>query len=209
MARKPKPSGLTYGTHRQDRNAHTGRRALRPQFLIVCEGSKTEPYYFEHFRVNINVKAVEVRGLGDNTLSLVKRTCEFMQAQTYEAVWCVFDRDSFPAQHFNAAIDLAKRKGIQVAYFNEAFELWYLLHFHYHDVATSRSLYKEMLSKRLGHPYQKNDPKMYQQLKDRQSTAIRNAQKLLKSYGPKHKPAHDNPSTTIHHLVQVLNKYVR
>jgi len=132
-----------------------------------------------------------------------------MQEDDYAQVWCVFDRDSFPAERFNAALDLARRYGIRVAYSNEAFELWYLLHFHYHNSATSRQNYGEMLTARLGRPYKKNDPHLYEELIDLQPNAIRNAQKLLDYYSPAHNPERDNPSTTVHLLVQELNKHIR
>jgi hypothetical protein len=177
--------------------------------LIACEGRKTEPNYFRRFRANISIIELDIRGLGDNTLSLVEQTCELMREDEYSQVWCVLDRDSFPPEQFNAALDLARRRDIQVAYSNEAFELWYLLHFHYHDVATPRSDYGRMLSMRLGIPYRKNSLSMYDVLLERQSEAIRNAQRLLDFYGPEHNPERDNPCTTVHMLVQELNRYIR
>lgn len=211
MARKPKPSG-------RKRLPDKGRplerrpydvRPLRSRFLIVCEGSKTEPNYFRRFRVNTEVVDLEVIGLGDNTLSLVERTCELMRQDDYAQVWCVFDRDSFPAERFNEALNQARQSGIQVAYSNEAFELWYLLHFDYHDAALSRMRYQQMLTQRLEKPYRKNAPDMYNLLKDQQPEAIRNAQRLLAFYGPDHNPERDNPSTTVHRLVEELNYYAR
>jgi len=211
MARKPKPSGRK---RLPDKGRPLGRRQVnvrptRPRFLIVCEGSKTEPNYFRHFRINIDVVDLDVIGLGDHTLSLVQRTCELMRQGDYAQVWCVFDRDSFPAERFNQAIDQARLHGILTAYSNEAFELWYLLHFDYRDTALSRTRYKHMLTQRLGKPYRKNALDMYDLLKERQTDAIRNALRLLDSYGPNHNPERDNPCTTMHQLVQELNRYAR
>ncbi len=211
MARKPKPSGRK---RLPDKGRPLGRRQVdvrppRPRFLIVCEGSKTEPNYFRRFRINRDVVDLEVKGLGDHTLSLVQRTCELMQQDDYAQVWCVFDRDSFPAERFNQALNQAQQHDIQTAYSNQAFELWYLLHFDYHDTTLSRTRYQQMLTKRLGKPYQKNAPNMYALLKERQKDAIRNARRLLDSYGPDHNPERDNPSTTVHQLVEELNRYVR
>ncbi len=92
------------------------------------------------------------------------------------------------------------------AYSNEAFELWYVLHFNYHQSATARHLYVERLNDLLGVPYEKSRLDMYERLEDRQETAIRNAEKLLDTYQP-HRPAHDNPSTTVHLLVKELNRF--
>ncbi len=181
-------------------------RDIRKNFLIVCEGEKTEPYYFEKFRVPKNI--FDVKGIGSNTNSLVVKAIELRDSSivTYDEVWCVFDRDSFPAQNFNSAIALAKQNKIKVAYSNEAFEIWYLLHFYFHDSATSRAQYAKMLTERLGFQYKKNNPSMHDHLFPLQNDAIRNAEKLLASYD-NHSPEKDNPSTTVHLLVIELNKY--
>lgn len=181
-------------------------KPIRKNFLIVCEGEKTEPLYFSSFRVP--KKVFDVEGLGANTESLVEKAIEIRDNATtsYDEVWCVFDRDSFPVQNFNNALYLARRNNIHVAYSNEAFEIWYLLHFYFHDAATSRAQYKKMLTARLGFPYQKNDPDMYDHLLHLQESAIKNAINLLNSYA-NHIPSNDNPSTTVHVLVKELNKY--
>lgn len=181
-------------------------KPIRKNFLIVCEGEKTEPNYFSNFRVPKRV--FDVVGIGANTESLVKKAIELKNNATisYDDVWCVFDKDSFPAQNFNNAFILAKRNNINIAYSNEAFEIWYLLHFHFHDAATSRTQYKTMLTARLGFPYKKNDPYMYDHLHSFQEAAIQNAINLLNSYA-NHSPVDDNPSTSVHILVQELNKY--
>ena len=146
-------------------------KPLRKNFLIVCEGEKTEPLYFRSFRVP--KKVFDVLGFGANTKSLVKKTIEIRDSEStdYDEVWCVFDRDSFPVENFNEALSLAKKNNIKVAYSNEAFEIWYLLHFHFHDSATSRNQYKTMLTDRLGFSYKKNDPNMYDHLFYLQETA--------------------------------------
>lgn len=183
------------------------RGAPKPTILIVCEGACTEPLYFEAFRVSS--ADVSIEGTGRNTDSLVQYAIDKKNAarnDPYDQVWCVFDRDSFPAVNFNRAIQLANANGIEVAYTNEAFELWYLLHFHYFHTGMSRQLYRDKLSENLNRPYEKNDRELYKTLVQRQSVAIRNAEKLLETYSPSD-PCNDNPSTKVHLLVQELNKY--
>ena len=184
------------------------RRKERKTFIIVCEGKKTEPNYFKQFRVYVKVRDIDIIGLGANTITVVEEAIQQKQENPSAEVWGVFDRDSFQAQNFNGALNLAKRKGIKIAYSNQAFEIWFLLHFHYHTTGTNRSLYKKMLShpKRLGFTYAKKDTDMYDILKDRQAIAIQNAERLLQSYSPHHNPEKDNPCTTVHHLVQALNE---
>lgn len=176
-----------------------GGRPPRKTLLIVCEGAKTEPFYFEAFKL----PSVEVVGTGKNTLGVVEEAIRL--GEGYEQAWCVFDRDSFPAQDFNAAITKAKHAGFSVAYSNEAFEIWYLLHFDFHTSALSRTLYAEKLSERLGRPYKKNDPTIFEALRPRQVQAVKHARNLLASYSS-HNPEKDNPCTTVHLLVQELSK---
>ena len=208
MARRSKPSGLPDKGRRPGPRA-VDTRPLRIRFLIVCEGGKTEPNYFRRFAVNANIVELVVEGLGDNTLSLVQQACDRMRQEDYDQVWCVFDRDSFPAERFNAALQLAGQRGIRVAYSNQAFGLWYLLHYDYHNVAASRHDYGPMLTERMGSSYRKNSQELYDLLVERQPEAILNAQRLLDFYAPDHNPERDNPCTTVHVLVCELNRYLR
>ncbi len=114
----------------------------------------------------------------------------------------------FPAQDFNNAIAMAHARGFQVAYSNEAFEIWYMLHFNYYDTGLHRSDYESRLTALLGHEYRKNSDTMYSELLDKQLDAIRNATRLLER-GSVGNPALENPSTTVHVLVEELNKYLR
>jgi hypothetical protein len=133
---------------------------------------------------------------------------EQRKGEQYDQVWCVFDRDEFPGQDFNEAIALAARYRMGVAYSNEAFELWYLLHFHYQDTAIGRRDTISRLNSLLGHPYAKNSETMYAELETYLDDAIRNARRLLAEYDPPN-PANDNPSTTVHLLVEQLLRYAR
>ena len=211
MARTPKPSGRKL----PDKGKRLGRkpnraRELRPRFLILCEGEQTEPNYFKSFRVNADVKVI---GTGRSTTGLVEYAKKIhnkakRNKQAYTAVWVVFDRDDFSPESFNGAIEQAEHAGFGVAYSNEAFELWYVLHFDYMDNAISRQQYQDILSKRLVEPYRKNDLTLYARLLNRQPAAIRNAERLLASYQPHPDPANDNPCTAVYHLVRELNRHV-
>lgn len=186
-------------------------REIRQRFLIVCEGEKTEPNYFRSFRVPKVV--IDIKGLGANPSKLVKSAKEFSHQEDYDQVWCVFDRDSWTEEDFNQAIKNAKAQGFGVAYSNEAFELWYILHFEFLNTGIPRSKYLQKLNVLLGNSlpgqkYKKNSETIYEEIFEKQATAIDNAQKLLKQYKPQN-PAKDNPSTTVHLLVKELNKFVR
>lgn len=183
-----------------------GTREARQRFLIVCEGEQTEPLYFEAFQVPGLV--VRVAGVGVSNLKLIEEAQRKQQQGMYDQVWCVFDYDDCPADHIHRAIEQAKKLNYGVAFSNQAFELWYLLHFGYYHTALSRQDYCQRLSKLLGYEYKKNNQNIYNELQSRQAEAIQNARRLLEAYDS-WQPAHCDPSTTVHLLVEELNKYRR
>ena len=103
----------------------------KPSILIVCEGENTEPSYFMQFRLtSATIKSI---GEGYNTVSLVNRAIEISNEEQYEQVWCVFDKDDFDNTDFNRAINIAQSNNFGVAYSNQAFEYWIILHFDDHQ----------------------------------------------------------------------------
>jgi hypothetical protein len=173
-------------------------------FFIICEGTVTETNYFHSFKV-IGLKIVPI-GTGYNTISLVNYVLEVYKQEIKEhEVWCVFDRDDFPPNDFNSAVAKAMSHGINVAYTNQAFELWYLLHFDFHTSDIHRSEYEDKLKLKLGRKYQKNDPTMYETLFVRQNTAITNAKRLMSQYSEAISYVNRAPATTVHELVESLN----
>jgi len=207
MTRQRKPSGRRL----PDKGRKVGKRRvrsrpLRQRFLIVCEGKKTEPNYFHEFRVSIEVKVV---GTGKDTLDVVKhaerlRGEEERQGRSYDQCWVVFDLDEFAANKFNGAIQRARNQGIQPAYSNPAFELWFLLHFENRLVPISRQECHRRLDKYLGQ-YEKTRLGMRLLLEASEEMAIDRAERLCDSYQP-HNPARDNPCTTVYQLVKELRK---
>ncbi len=195
----------------------TKARETRKKFLIVCEGEKTEVNYFKAFTVPKKIE-VRVKGEGKNSLSLVEKAIKIIdnlkQDDSFDQIWCVFDKDNCSKEQFNQAERLAKENNIKIAYSNEAFEIWFILHFQYLDIATSRSKYPKILTtqmKKYGllnkkEKYEKNREDMYEKLKPYQTTAITNAAKLIQDRDEAKKHPFDaNPSTIVQELVQELN----
>lgn len=181
-------------------------KEVKPRILVVCEGKKTEPNYFKGFKVSTVDLVIEPAGAVH--VSVVERAIELVaQDGDYEEVWCVFDRDKHITNPqdtalFNSALEKASASGVRVAYSNDAFELWYLLHFNYVDSQILRADYVAKLRDILG-TYKKNDPNMYGKLEDKMETAIRNAKKLYDECD-KTDPANADPSTTVFMLVERL-----
>lgn len=196
-----------------DLSRRMGVREIKQSFLIVCEGEKTEPDYFKAFRMTTaTVKAV---GQAMNTITLVSKAISIREAdlkrkKIYNQCWVVFDKDDFPAKDFNQAIQYAEKNGFRVAYSNQAFEYWFLLHYNLYTGAIHRSQYKDMLTKLTGMPYSKSEgygAVMYNLLLSRQQQAINNADIVLTeiSHG---NPAGEESSTTVQRLVKELNKFL-
>ena len=197
------------------------RRKKRPatcKILIVCEGTKTEPNYFEAFKA-INrgtaIYDIDVKGLGQNTMDVVDKAMELKQKGDYDRVWAVFDKDSFPDNKFNSAIDKAMAHDIDCAWSNEAFELWYLYHFVNRVTAMNRTEYQRAISDAVNkspkyklkkqYQYSKNDKCSYQIMNTYGSMekAIRFAETKSLEYSDRRYASH-NPCTMVFKLVRQL-----
>jgi hypothetical protein len=225
MARTPKiPNELKKRLARKEQKRQEGNRSQRQFFLIVCEGEKTEPLYFEAFKADLPKGVLEnltldIEGEGKNTLSLIEEVMKIRErrekasGRQYDQAWAVFDRDSFPPEKFNSAIFKARAANPEIlcAWSNEAFELWYLLHFEFYQDAASRGFYQERLeqviSQRMGKAFQyrKNDPGMYHLLKTWGN--LDKASRWSKELEARHEGenfASHNPCTKIYRLVREL-----
>lgn len=185
-------------------------------FLIVCEGEKTEPNYFRALGKKLprNTVELEIGGVGRNTIGLVNYTIKYRNysCRKFDRVWVVFDKDDFPDRNFDAAIIKATANKINCAWTNEAFELWFLLHFQYMSSGLKRDDYKGYLEReirnRSGNPeykYSKNDPDTYSILQKfgDQKQAIRWAGQLKLKYSDQRYATH-NPCTLVHELIEEL-----
>jgi hypothetical protein len=194
----------------------------KPTILIVCEGENTEPSYFNQFRLSsATVKPV---GEGYNTISLVNRAIQLASEKSYEQVWCVFDKDDFSDNDFNNAIVMAKANNFRLAYSNQAFEYWLILHFNDHQgggmhrddyddkinqlIKPFKVVYDGKKSKLIDEDFfelldgfdEKTDEK-------RVDLAIKRAERNYKHHNHSN-PAKEESTTTVYELVKELLKYV-
>lgn len=187
-----------------------GFRPVKKTFLIVCEGVNTEPEYFNAFRLtSATVKAI---GKGLGTMALVReaisaREQEKQKGKSFNFSWVVFDKDDY--QDFDEAIEFAGKNGFEVAYSNQAFELWFLLHFKKYSGKLHRREYPKLLEKYLGLPYSKQEgfaKMLFQKLRPFQSAAIANSEAII-TEAQGIKPSLAESSTTVQNLVKKLNEY--
>lgn len=197
------------------------QKVIRCSILIVCEGTKTEPNYFEALALakenqGVIVYDLEIMGLGRGTKAVVKKAIDLKQNNSnYDRVWAVFDKDVFPAKDFNQAIKLGKNEKVEVAWSNEAFELWYLYHFQNITTGVSRKDYEDKISAAVNaspkykskkkYKYVKKDPSNYEIMTTYGSmeSALRYAEAKHVEYTDSRYATH-NPCTTVYRLVRQL-----
>jgi phosphoglycolate phosphatase-like HAD superfamily hydrolase len=117
-------------------------RALNKRYLIVCEGTKTEPHYFAELLEDLCIRPQVVRIAPNDGVSpdrvVAHALCLYDEdaagGDAYDAVYCVFDRDRHTT--FDDAVQRTKDlndagKPLIAITSNPCFEVWLLLHFGY------------------------------------------------------------------------------
>ncbi|HEY5556082.1 RloB family protein [Acetobacterium sp.] len=196
-------------------------------YLIVTEGTKTEPYYFDglsnyiknKFGGNVDVKTpkIIVDGQGKCTVSLIEATAKLVNRShnIYEHIWVVFDKDDF--EDFDEAIILAEKQGFETAWSNQSFEYWIYLHFDYSDAALHRDdWYKKLntIFKRSGineKGYEKNLEDIFSILITNGSlkAAVSHAKRIETIHQKDKTPCQCDPCTKVHHLILQLTPFLK
>lgn len=123
-------------------NRRKGKKRLYEYtYLIVCEDERTEKRYFEQFQDLFPEDKVSVcvLGSGRQWLQVVeyaitkKAEEEERLKKQIDQLWVVFDvddahLDKLKSKSFDNALKIAAENNFQVAYSNDAFEIWLLLH---------------------------------------------------------------------------------
>lgn len=219
MAKALKLEAIDLGS-RQHEAPVRAPRTIWCKILIVCEGERTEPNYFHAFgKIPRGPYVFEIKTEGGkiNTIDVVNKAIELRdeaikKGTPYDSVWAVFDKDDFSVDRFNGAINRATTSKINCAWSNEAFELWYLFHFHNRVTAMKRDEYKKAISdavKKEGgannYKYAKNDSQNHRIINQygSQDNAIKWAKKCHEQYSGGQFHIH-NPCTTVYQLVLQL-----
>ncbi len=101
---------------------------------------------------------------GGSKLSLVDGVVDYLEDENYDEVWCVFDMDYEPDMNhqyedFDNAIQSAHKAGYKCAYSNDAFELWFILHYQFIDQEQVRTFFFKTLSNYWDINYEKSGKK--------------------------------------------------
>lgn len=189
-------------------------REENPLILIVCEGSETEPNYFEEAINGYGLHASQVKVFGkecgSNPRTIVKFAKEKKSkfesdGQEVDTVWCVFDKDQH--EWLAEAIDQANANNFKVAFSNPSFELWYLIHYQDQEAHIERDKAKSILKKNHIKNYEKSSKGLFKLLEDRLPAAGKRANKLRKMHKRNTNPPTSNPSTNVDELIEFLKKH--
>jgi len=231
----------------------TRKADSKPTFIIFCEDEVSEPIYFKYFETpNIQVNPIKnQKSKIDNVFKAIcycqnndlmdKKGNKYFLKNENPQVWCVFDRDisndnlvlQTENVSFDEAIETAKARGFKVAWSNDAFEFWVLLHFEdaniTNDENKNRVTYYNRLTeifKSLQNPNDdlikalthqsfsyKQDLKhennfrniVRPEMIEKTKIAIKRAKKLEEHFMALNIPNHEkSPCTLVHHLIEEL-----
>lgn len=113
---------------------HAAKRAPYDYVLIVCEGKKTEPYYFRELcdHLELNSANIEVVSSDASDPLNVVRTAKkrYREDKSIDRVYCVFDGD---CHGYSQAVEMVRNLRPAKVFFSATsvpcFEFWLLLHF--------------------------------------------------------------------------------
>jgi len=224
-----------------------------PNFIIFCEDEVSEPIYFKYFETSL-IKVNPIKNQKSKTDNVLKAICHckdhelmeckdgsfYLQSENTQ-IWCVFDRDFEDTApkillgntSFDESIKTALSNGFKVAWSNDAFELWVLLHFEDIDLSNERYQNRETYYDRLTEIFKslpnpnedlikaikhltfnyKQDLKKENNFRNivrneivgKTKDAIKRAKDIEAHHSTLKKPNHEkSPCTLIHHLVEEL-----
>lgn len=203
------------------RNINTREKNIR--FLILTEDTKSSKLYLEAVIKEVRAtcwgskvvgiaKNSVIKGCGMSTTRLLKEAKSIKDSELtpFDSCWLVFDKDDFTS--FDNAIIEATEAGFDVAWSNESFELWYLLHFRPQNAAIPRdkcttALEAEIQKYKPGFKYDKGSSTMHAILAEygNREQAIKNAERLREKYQDTDYSSH-NPCTHVDELIKAITE---
>jgi hypothetical protein len=201
----------------EDLARHTAKRSPYSKVLIVCEGERTEPFYFEGLKSHyqLNSANIEITGdCGSAPISIFEHANKRFKEEDragdpFDKVFCVFDKDQHDT--YNETLKMirsAEPKDTFVAINSvPCFEYWLVLHYEYtnkafgnlHKNSAANQMVRELL--RFMPDYEKGQNDIFSRLVQSLEFAKTNAERALTAAQRSHT---DDPSTHVHELVEFL-----
>lgn len=200
------------------------REAVREPYdvaLIVCEGKKTEPEYFEALKKACRLNGANIKivpgDYGNDPVSIVKYAREYRKTGGgFDRMFCVFDRDGHAnyrqALEMIADSSLGKKGKFQAITSVPCFEIWVLLHFVYSTASFTKTGNKSACDNVIDAvrdhlpEYQKAMTGVFEKLYPHMDRAETYADRLARH---NRDTGSDNPATKVHELVKYLRELKR
>ena len=199
------------------------------RYYIFCEGEQTEPQYFAGFKRLIEdnpiyreMVLIQIEPCAAETMRVIGAAEKYVSENeiTKGQIWCVYDKDSFPAKDFNGVVERSDKLNQEnqelqyhCAWSNECIEFWFILHFAYYTANNHRNEYISFLDDKFRElgvgRYRKNRKDIFEILieKGNPKLAIRYAKRIIKD-GQDKTPTEIAPGTKVYELVEELMKYL-
>ncbi|HEY0075042.1 MAG TPA: RloB family protein [Abditibacteriaceae bacterium] len=198
-------------------------------FLIVTEGTVTEPIYFDLLRSELQLPTVRIHiepGRYSDPRHVIRTAADKIKEHSrrakkgslgnaepakFDHVWAVIDTDVAVRQGFWNEVDqLAQAKKVNLAHSSPCFEFWLLLHFGYTtrcDLADGTAA-KSAVKHALGCDYSTNEETaraVIPTFLGRWPESIVHGEKVRQHHANAATPIPANPSTEVCALVRALN----
>ena len=187
------------------RTRERGSLALRKTILIYCEG-ETERIYFEQMRILKRSKmvSVKIKNVKRSAIKLAQHAYRDSSYQPFDEVWIVFDKDDLTEKQLEEVNAFCTQNHIHIAYTNEAFELWLLLHFEQIDVnqVYPRALLNEKMEEYLGitrYIRNKANAEVIAPIALRHEVAMKNCIDMMQL---RNSNSRDNPYCNVHEMIR-------
>ncbi len=186
-----------------------GRRKRRKKFVIVCEGTETEPIYFKKYRTRYdnldviipNARCTDPKNLVDFCRESIEEYA--LDLKKGDVIWCVFDWDNNKQEAIFTAFRMAKN--VKLCLSNPSYELWYLLHFVDRFSKLNNDELKEILKRWI--PKYDKSKDYFELLENKRESAISRAKRLNEMHEENMtdlKSIDSNPSTQVFKIVEEL-----
>jgi len=210
---------------------------IRKRILIVSEDEKSSCYYFRKYaeKFLLGYVSVCVCGKGMSTKSLVEEVPRVESEQLgllrksgvvnprFDEIWVVFDLDAFEGEDFDNAILMAEAMPhCHVAWSNECFEYWYLLHFNKYAAGMKRTMIYDKLESQIPSFHARFPNAHYEDLKGEAGRKIHEEFALMESereqaikwaaaqdeyWSSGNEASHNrNPATKVYQLIRSLEQ---
>ena len=184
-----------------------GNLTLRKTVLIYCEG-ETERIYFEQMKLLKRSKmvSVKIKNVKRSAIKLAQHAYRDSSYQPFDEVWIVFDKDDLTEKQLEEVNVFCEEKDIKIAYTNEAFELWLLLHFEAVEVSEPypRAMLNNKMEKHLGvarYFRHKGDVELISPIALRHEVAIKNCKEMM---ALRNTESRENPYCNVHEIIQYI-----